>query len=448
MKNAPLKIRIISLMTGLAILVIGQQAYGQSEFFTRQALQDDFIQFRKLLEENHCCLYEYTSKASMDSLFDANYKRISDSMRYEEYFRLLAPVTARIGCMHTATWMPGRFFNPNSENMFPLKFRIIDGMAVVTGSYNDTCEVPRGSVLLEINGLQASSVIDSLRSMTSADALNPWFIDAQLTRRFSMFYASYFGFPDEYIITYALPGRKTSATVTVRPATLESVRAFVFSHFNSPPLKFEILEDKNTALMTIETFIYYDRVDYFRNFMDSTFHLIKEKKIDNLILDLRGNDGGDPFCAVILLSYLEKEPVPYFAEPYGRYDDLAKPVSLAEEHFTGNLLTLVDGSCGSTNGHFCALLKYNKIGKFVGTPSGATYKCNAGRNTEFRLDNSQMIITLGRSTYSAAVSGMDKRMPIMPDIMVHETYRGFLANKDPYLETAFSEIATLASTGQ
>ena len=448
MRNAPLKIRIISLMTGLAILGTGFQAYGQSEFFTRKVLQDDFIQFRKLLEENHCCLYEYTSKAGMDSLFDANYKRISDSMRYEEYFRLLAPITARIGCMHTATWMPGRFFNPNSENMFPLKFRLIDDMAVVTGSYNDTCEVPRGSVILEINGLQASAVIDSLRTMTSADALNPWFIDAQLTRRFSMFYASYFGFPDEYVITYALPGRKTSRTITVRPATLESVRAFVFSHFNNPPLKFEILEDKNTALMTIETFIYYDRVDYFRNFMDSTFHLIKEKKIDNLILDLRGNDGGDPFCSVILLSYLENEPVPYFAEPYGRYDDLAKPVPLAGEHFTGNLYTLVDGSCGSTNGHFCALLKYNKIGKFIGTPSGSTYKCNAGRNTEFRLDNSQMIITLGRSTYSAAVSGMDKRMPIMPDIIVNETYRGFLADKDPYLETAYSEIATLASTGQ
>ena len=219
MRNAPLKIRIISLMTGLAILGTGFQAYGQSEFFTRKVLQDDFIQFRKLLEENHCCLYEYTSKAGMDSLFDANYKRISDSMRYEEYFRLLAPITARIGCMHTATWMPGRFFNPNSENMFPLKFRLIDDMAVVTGSYNDTCEVPRGSVILEINGLQASAVIDSLRTMTSADALNPWFIDAQLTRRFSMFYASYFGFPDEYVITYALPGRKTSRRATGLPKT-------------------------------------------------------------------------------------------------------------------------------------------------------------------------------------------------------------------------------------
>jgi C-terminal processing protease CtpA/Prc len=99
--------------------------------------------------------------------------------------------------------------------------------------------------------------------------------------------------------------------------------------------------------------------------MDRSFREIKEKGIKNLILDLRGNDGGDPFCSVILYSYLMKEPAPYFAESYGKYADLAKPVAPAENRFTGNLYTLLDGRCGSTNGHFCALLKYHRVGKFV-----------------------------------------------------------------------------------
>jgi hypothetical protein len=45
------------------------------------------------------------------------------------------------------------------------------------------------------------------REITSADALNPYFIYAQLMKRFSMFYASVFGFPDGYEINYTLPGR-------------------------------------------------------------------------------------------------------------------------------------------------------------------------------------------------------------------------------------------------
>jgi len=407
--------------------------------FSQTELQADFLQFRRLLEENHCCLYEYSSKAKMDSLFDLSYNRISDSMRPEEFFRLLAPITAGIGCMHTATWMPGGFFSQQAENMFPLQVRLIDNYLVVTGNYNDSVEVPGGSIILEINGIPAKTIVERLRSITSADALNPWFKDAQLTRRFSMFYASYFGFPDRYVVTYALPGRKTSATATLTPAAIDAVRKVVFAHFSGPPLRLDIMEEKSTAVMTLETFIYYDKVDYFRHFMDSSFLVIKEKGIRNLILDLRGNGGGDPFCAVILLSYLEKKPVPYFAEPYGRYADLALPVPLAENHFTGNLYTLVDGSCGSTNGHFCALLSYNRIGKFIGTPTGATYKCNAGRQTEFRLDNTQFIITVARSTYSAAVEGMDKRKPIMPDIPVADTYKSFLEGRDVIMERALKE---------
>jgi hypothetical protein len=46
-------------------------AYPQIRPFSADSLKEDFAQFRNILEENHCCLYEYTSKTEMDSLFDA-----------------------------------------------------------------------------------------------------------------------------------------------------------------------------------------------------------------------------------------------------------------------------------------------------------------------------------------------------------------------------------------
>ena len=57
----------------------------------------------------------------------------------------------------------------------------------------------------------------------------------------------------------------------------------------------------------------------------------------------------------------------------------------------------------------------------MGTPSGATYKCNAGKNTNVILKNTGIMIYFGRSTYAVAVDGMDKTEPILPDIPVHET---------------------------
>gem|GEM_PF-221625 len=412
----------------------------KAPLFTVEDMQHDFNQLRRILESEHCCLYEYTGKKEFDSLFDERSKLIDRPMRYEEIFKIMAPITAKIGCMHTALWMPGNFFNLGPNNLFPLQVRLIENYLVVTGRYGDTHEVPVGSIILEINGLPSNKILEELRKITSADAFNPYFIDTQVEKRFPMFYASVFGFPEKYTVTYALPGRKTRVTADLRPADIRLVRKVIFANFNHPPLAIDFIEDKKTAVMTVKTFSYYDRVGYFRNFMDRSFRQIKEKGIENLILDLRGNDGGDPFCAVILYSYLEKEPAPYFAEPYGKYAELAKSVPLPENRFTGQLYTLLDGRCGSTNGHFCALLKYHRIGKFVGTPSGSTYKCNAGKNTEVQLDKTSVILTLGRSTYAAAVEGMDKTKPIMPDYPVKETYQDFLDGKDVYLEAALRLI--------
>jgi hypothetical protein len=432
--------RIPGFVISVCITIfVNPSILSQPETYPLQDLQEDFLQFREILEHEHCCLYEFTPKALMDSMFDAHYRMIRDGMKPEEFFMLLAPITAKIGCMHTATWMPGRFFISKPGMMFPLTLKLVDNQVVVTGSYLASGEVPRGSIMLEINGRPVKEIWDRLRRITSADALNPYFTDAQVTNRFSMFYASAYGLPEQYVVSYIPPGHNNPQRKVLTPADHESVRKVVFAHFNHPLPRFEILEEMNAALLTVPTFIYYDRAEDFRNLMDSCFHLIRTRGIEHLVLDVRGNGGGDPFCSSVLLAYLQKRPVPYFAESCGRYHTLSEPLPMPENHFDGQLYTLIDGSCGSTNGHFCALLKYHHIGRLIGTPSGATYKCNAGKNTEFRLEHTQLILTIGRTTYSAAVSNMVKTA-ILPDIEVHETQDDFLKHRDCFLETALQQI--------
>lgn len=411
--------------------------------FTVEDMQQDFRQLRHILENDHCCLYEYTGKEEFDRIFDEHFKLIDRPMQAEQFFKLTASITAKAGCMHTVLWMPGSFFNTGADNLFPLQIKLIEEKLVVSGCYDGTPEVPVGSIILEINGRTAGDIFDELRTITSADALNPHFIDSQIEKRFAMFYASVFGFPDKYEIIYFLPGKKTRVTADLYPTDIGSVRNVIFANFNHPPLGLEFLEDQSTAVMTIKTFSYYDRVDYFRDFMDDAFLTIKNKGIKNLILDLRENDGGDPFCSVILYSYLERQAAPYFAEPYGKYAELADPIHVAPNHFSGRLFILLDGRCGSTNGHFSALLRYHRIGEFVGTPSGSTYKCNAGSNTEVRLDKTRLILTFGRSTFAAAVEGMDKASPIMPDHPVQVKYQDFLDGKDVFMETALDLLLKL-----
>ena len=413
------------------------------EIFAVEETQEDFKQMRQALEDNHCCLYEYTSKETLDSLFTQQYDLIDKPMKLHEFYRILTPLTAKIGCGHTAVWMPGGYWDLGPDNLFPLQIRLIEDNVVVAGSYNDSFQIPFGSIILKINDRLINNIIEEMKANYSADAFNKNFILSQIERRFSMIFARRFGFSENYKVTYALPGRKTLEVAELLPVSLKSVRVVVFANFKHPELTLELIEEKSTAIMTIKTFAYYDRVPYFKSYIDSCFSVIHDKKIKNLILDLRGNDGGDPFCAVELFSYLEPEPFPYYAEPYGKYSRLADPIPLAEKHFTGNLLTLINGRCFSTNAHFCSLLKYHKIGKFIGTESGATYKCNAGKNTEIHLSNTSIMLYFGRSTFAAAVKGVDKTKPIIPDYPLKETYQDFINGKDVFMETALKLIESM-----
>lgn len=411
-------------------------------YYKSKELQEDFRLFRNTLEEEHCCLYEYTSKKDFDQLFDRQFDQIRDSMSLREFFTLLTPVVSWVGCGHTNVWMPMSFWEQNRENMFPLRFRMIEGMAVVTGSYREGQQVPAGSVILEINGRPFIEVFDELVGNWPGDAMNIYGRRRSVEKRFPMAYARQYGFPDKWTLLYALPGRKSSLLATLVPALNKEVREVVFNLFRDPELSLQIDQERDLAILTVNSFVYYDRVDFFKHFMDSCFKKIHNQGTGNLVLDLRGNSGGDPFCAAPLFSYLENSPAPYFAEPYGRYFELAKPIPRAKYHFEGNLYTLMDGSCFSTNAHFCALLKYHDIGTIVGTPSGGTFTCNAGKNTNITLEHTRIMVYFGRSSYRVAVEGMDPSKAIEPDMLIKETYRQFLQGRDPYMDVVRELIRT------
>jgi C-terminal processing protease CtpA/Prc len=213
-----------------------------------------------------------------------------------------------------------------------------------------------------------------------------------------------------------------------------------------PDLRFEILEEKNTAVITITTFAYYDERDVFYAFLDDAFEKIHTSKIDNLVLDFRDNDGGNPFCTTHLLSHIEPYPVPYFAKLYIGYGRFAQPIPLAGKRFKGDIYILINGGCFSSTGHLCALLKYHKIGMFIGTETGGTYTCNDA-SKEIILKHTQFRLITARRTFQAAVRGLPKDKGILPDYPVEPTIEDLLNGKDTVLEFTLALLDTKMHSG-
>jgi C-terminal processing protease CtpA/Prc len=237
-------------------------------------------------------------------------------------------------------------------------------------------------------------------------------------------------------VVYQKPGEETEQKAVIQPVPTQRI----WKNMIEPrDLDLEIREDKSMAIMTIPHFAYYRDHDKFFGFVDGSFAEIEKRGIKNLIIDLRRNNGGDPFCAVRLFAHIAHEPMPYFSKPYGRYALLADQIPLMENHFKGKLYVLIDGGGASTTGHLLGLLKYHKIGILVGEETGATYVCYDAKNS-FLLKNTRFQVSVATGTFASAVQGLPLDRGILPDIRVDPTPQDMAAGKDTVLEHTLSLI--------
>ncbi len=410
-------------------------------------LRADLLQIRRALEETHPAVHAFTPKDAFARLYEEQLNRIDRPMTLGEFYQIAAPLAAAVGCGHTSLSTPSGFWKTVPDRFFPLGLRFVGGRAYVIRSGDPAGPLAAGSEILSIQERGISDVQKELKALLSSDGSNDGWKTALLNASFAQFYAIRFGFPEEFAVTALPPGGGKAADVRLRAVERSKVPANTpgeprATSSGDPNLDFEILPGGgSTAVLTIGDFGYYQAREKFYGFIDDAFDRIRRAGVRHLILDLRGNSGGDPFCTTRLLGYLEPAPVPYFARVYpGGYEPFAEPIPRAAGAFDGKLFVLIDGGGFSSTGHFCGLLKYHKIGTFIGMETGGTYECNDARQ-EFELRNTRMRLNVARMTFTAAVKDLPRFRGIIPDIVVEPSIADYLSGRDPVKERALSLIA-------
>jgi len=412
-----------------------------------QELREDFLKAREAMERLHPALYEFTDKETFERLYERQLGLIDKPLTVQEFYSVLAPVVAAIGCGHSRLLPPDRFWEEAPDSSFPLGLAFFEKKGYVTRLFEPSLPIPLGSEILTINGQSLSDFLRWVWPAISSDGLRePWKWE-MLGKWFHIYAALRFRFPKSYVVTYLAPGKSEPLL-----AELKSIeRKVILDIYSQAPLpaasadsnlSFEILKDKSTAVLTIGHFNYYQEEDLkrFKSFIDGAFVQIRSADVKHLILDLRGNNGGSPLAAAHLLSYLETKPVPYFTKEYGGgYEVLAKPVPRADLAFDGRLFTLIDGGCFSSTGHFCGLLKYHKTGVLAGTETGGTFECNDASHL-VNLWNTRLKLYVARMTFSAAVQGMSKTTGVEPDYPVQPRIEDVINGRDAIKEYAFALI--------
>ncbi|BFG71144.1 S41 family peptidase [Sediminibacterium sp. KACHI17] len=463
---------IRTLISGISILILSVSAPAQNFYpplpkMAPADLKEDIRILKKVLEANHPSLYWYTSKDSIDYYFEETLASITDSLNEVEYKNKLSKLIATIHCGHTTVRFSkayGKIANRYRFPQFPLALKAWDDSLVVLGSaYNNDSIFKRGTIITAINGRSPVQILDTLYQYISTDGYINNHKSQVISGNFPGWYKTILGDDDSvYVIKYLdSVGQEKVASIKAYRPVVDTVQRKVSN--TAPTLtrreirKLRLLNKRsmlidtlnNTAFIRLTTF----SGGRLRTFFRRSFKTLNQLSIDNLVIDLRENGGGNVGNSIDLTRYLINKPFKVgdsivafsrrlqysrYIKPsfiywlamnfggkkmedgkihYRRYEQhYFKPAS--KHHYDGQLYLIQGGYTFSAATMFISQLQGQSNVKVLGEESGGGYYGNSAMHIpKITLPNSGLIVSL--PLYRLV---MDKDRPkgrgIIPDIEI------------------------------
>ncbi len=445
--------------------------------YNAKELKKDLRVLRDVLEESHHGLYMYTSKDRFDSVFDSLQNVLTDSMSDIDFYRLITlTLTDKIQCGHTGIAPP----NGKLTKLIPMEVYIVENEIYFNRIYGSTIYSNEIFKLKSINGIDAKSIFKTLRKGIPADGNNSNFKDRIMEVDFPMYFTQLVAEADTYKIqvTEMNPAKDTTFIVNAFNWDELNKARSNYKVKRDNKLDFKIIDRLNIAFLKIGSFEGW-RLEQqgfdFNTYISQAFDSIQKLGIENLIIDLRWNMGGDTDKGAYLLSFLYDNPFQLYYKvtaasnhyknlkytdkdwkwnfdirhdheenEKGEYvaigmDNVFKP---QPEVFKGKVYFLVNGSSHSTASSVSALAQYLKIGKLIGeSPSGSYFGYNGGNWIGLTLPNTKIYAAIPiRSFHNAIDSSFYETTFIQPDYLVKYTIEDKIKDADLELEKAFEII--------
>lgn len=377
------------------------------------------------------------------SFADAQRSKIT-AMSKIDFIKIISPVLSKVKCGHTHLWLENDPASPmlQGKHFLPLEIKVIENELFL---YNDIYgnNIENGSKIISINNHSSSSIIKILYSSLSADGENVTRIEKTINSKVPFYYLYYVFIesPKMFKIKYSLPHSSDVNKISIKPVDLlelsEKYDSTMSKNDNNREIAYSINE--KYAQLKISDF-HYSGSDYdlFNRNITTFFTEIKSQNISNLILDLRGNYGGESDASRLLLTYLLEEPFQYFSDDTfanRKYKQISK---ISENSFTGKLYILIDGLSFSATGHLLSILKYQNRGIMIGQESGSGYISTSSKT--ITLPKSGIMFELGIRNHATDVQGQIPGYGIQPDIEVSYTISDYLKNSDLEMAIVLQEI--------
>ncbi len=474
---------------------------------SREQLIQDLEILKRSLVGLHPGIFRYNTPAQIDTIFSDFQTMLTEPMSEGQFFVRVSQLVSLLKCGHT-------FANPYNQDeklrqrlfgqrtYIPFYFRIVDGRFIVTANASSK-RLADGSEIIKINGVPVKEIVSRLLTVTKGDgnstlehrigSIGLTRFEAESYALFDWYFPLLFPMKEEIFDVEAIDFATKKATsfsvtaMTKAERTTEMERVLGPRPTYDDGWKFEI-RDGSTGYLKIENSITWRlKTIKFKEFLASVFAELRSKNIKNLIIDVRGNGGGDMDPGFEISRYLAKETLPPYAESrrlvrnvsanpelakylssydnavlssvknglpsgmYRKFDatffeilgrESYPSVDPHENRFIGKTFIIADASNASATFQFLNFVQQNRLATIVGQSTGGNKQgINGGNYLFLSLPNSRIEIDI--PLYFQAPMKSERDESVFPDVPVKQSGED-VGNK---IDREMNEIKKLIERG-
>ena len=417
---------------------------------------------------------------SVSTAFQMAHYEAEKPLQEIEFLRLLRQTLMPLRCGHT-TAIPSRAFykyyrDAKPKPLFPLQiYARPEGVYVRYNGSSDT-SIAVGDRILTVNQEYVYNLSRSILDFLPGDGYHNSFKQFHLSLNFPTYYLFLKGPGYSYetglidsagIFSTHVLSLRSSGKATTRQKPFRSFRIWKSDRFKHLGV---LVRNPNVAILKIEGFGGSEK------WYASAFEMLEKKKIQSLVLDLRGNSGGSLFNANTLLTYL-------LADTFSlRFERVNQPIRLdghsdmsfamrftinafkwfpsstkrisptcerqgnwlvnrfrfqpARHHrFAGKVIVLMDGGTFSAASLVAAAIRKHQRGLLMGEESGgAAEGSNAMVMPTLTLPRSKMRVTLPLYHINHEMNGLTAFRGLLPDRILGPDIELIIQGVDAELE--------------
>jgi len=427
-------------------------------------LKKDVWLVQTLLEKENPNLYLYINKKELNQKFDSLRNTINQPLTSIALYVKLLSVLSYIGDGHLTVNIDMSKLTPDDiaflkkpvlqHPIYQFAYRIIANRLFIIKNMSVDSMINEGTEILSINEMPAAKLIDSLSQYITSDGYNTTY------KRFLMNGGL---FAERYRFLYPKKEPLNFQLKSIKGTQLLTLNAFQKPGYDSsgvaplPTTEYKLLTaDSNIAYLKLRSFFNGEKFAGYRGI----FADIQKRGLKTLIIDLRGNTGGETGWASSLYSFLIDTPTYFYRLPAEitqqklLYDNtkirhwvkgaaaFKYPIVTPDTSiYKGKIYVLINGGSFSATSLLAANLRRLKDVTFVGEETGGSKNIwTAGVIKNRTLPATKLLLSYGVvPAYFGDISEIDGH-GLMADVPVTYNIEDYLKKKDLELEWVLRDI--------